>query len=356
VAKKTAKKVSKPTAKKPVSAKASKPAAKKAGAKAVKPAAKAKKAAAPAKKVSPKKPANTKASGPSKKAKTIKSNLVVAKGKTLVKKAPPKVGKPAKGGPKAPKAAPKPTVKPAAKKVATPAVKPVAPKKAEPVKKQELKVEKKEAPKKEAPKKETPKKAEPKPVAKASEPKEEAPKPEKKLTQAQIKAAAKKEREYKNSAEFRATLPVKKRYQEEIFEEYKPKKEVRTSKHIKFELEYFFNASNRLLYEFFSTASGLADWFADDVRINRDGTLGFMWEGNEQKAKLLFKKDGVMARYKWIDEPSDTYFEFRIVIDDLTGDVAMIITDFAEDEQSVEASKMLWDSQVNALKHAIGAY
>lgn len=179
---------------------------------------------------------------------------------------------------------------------------------------------------------------------------------EKKMTQAQLKAAARKEREYRNSAEFKATLPVKKRYQEEVFEAYKPKKEVRTSKHIKFELEYFFNASNRLLYEFFSTASGLQDWFADDVRINRDGTLSFFWEGTEQKAKLLFKRDGVVARYKWIEEPSDTYFEFRIEVDDLTGDVAMIITDFAEDQQSVENAKMLWDSQVNALKHAIGAY
>ena len=47
--------------------------------------------------------------------------------------------------------------------------------------------------------------------------------------------------------------------------------------------------------------------------------------------------------------------EFRIEVDALTKDVSLIITDFAEDEESVEESKRLWENQIDELKHTIGA-
>ena len=61
-----------------------------------------------------------------------------------------------------------------------------------------------------------------------------------------------------------------------------------------------------------------------------------------------------MVKFKWIDEEDDNnYFEFRIRQDELTGDVALIITDFAEDDEK-EDSVDLWDSQISELKHALG--
>jgi uncharacterized protein YndB with AHSA1/START domain len=127
------------------------------------------------------------------------------------------------------------------------------------------------------------------------------------------------------------------------------------AKYKKFEIEYTVHASSKLLYEFLTSPSGLSEWFADDVNITRDGDVTFFWDGSEQKAKVLSKKENSMVRYKWVDEPKDTYFEFRIEVDDITSDVALIITDFAEDDEAIAASKLLWDTQIHTLMKALGS-
>ena len=130
-----------------------------------------------------------------------------------------------------------------------------------------------------------------------------------------------------------------------------PKKEPKG----KFELEYVMHTSPGILYEFLTSPSGLAEWFADDVNIH-EGIFTFFWEGSEQKAKLLGFKDEKFVRLQWFDKPDGTYFEFRIERDDLTGDVSLIVTDFADEAADLKTSKLLWDSQINKLLHVIGSY
>ncbi|MCE3280546.1 MAG: hypothetical protein K0S44_2737, partial [Bacteroidetes bacterium] len=130
-----------------------------------------------------------------------------------------------------------------------------------------------------------------------------------------------------------------------------PKKEPKG----KFELEYVVRTSASILYEFLTSPSGLSEWFADDVNI-RDGVFTFFWDGSEQKARLLNFKDDKYVRLQWIDKPEGSYFEFKIEKDELTGDVSLIITDFADEGSDLETSKRLWDSQVNKLLHVIGSY
>ncbi len=121
----------------------------------------------------------------------------------------------------------------------------------------------------------------------------------------------------------------------------------------KYELEYTINTSPKVLFNRLSTPGGLAEWFADDVNLVK-GLYRFIWDGSEQTASILMRKDNKYIRYRWTDdEQEDSYFEFRIRTDDLTGDVALIITDFAEDDEKDDAID-LWDSQVSELKHAIG--
>lgn len=113
-------------------------------------------------------------------------------------------------------------------------------------------------------------------------------------------------------------------------------------------------ASPKLLYNFLSTPSGLSEWFADDVN-SRGERYVFFWEGSEEEAILQSKKDKQHVRFKWVEsEGDDTYFEFLIQIDDLTEDVALIITDFAEEDEMDEA-KMLWDSQIHTLLSHMGS-
>lgn len=120
---------------------------------------------------------------------------------------------------------------------------------------------------------------------------------------------------------------------------------------VKLELEYVINCSPKVLYNRLSNASGLAEWFADDVAVSGK-KFTFIWEGAGQDAELAFRKENLVVRFNWIDE--DTYFEFKITRDELTGDVSLIITDFAEEDE-IDETTSLWDSQITTLKHVLGS-
>ena len=82
----------------------------------------------------------------------------------------------------------------------------------------------------------------------------------------------------------------------------------------------------------------------------------FFWDGEEEKAELLRATKNEYVRYKWEeDEDDNTYFEFRIKIDGITKDVALVVTDFADSEEEVEENELIWESQINDLKRVIGA-
>ncbi|MDG2369053.1 MAG: START-like domain-containing protein [Flavobacteriales bacterium] len=121
---------------------------------------------------------------------------------------------------------------------------------------------------------------------------------------------------------------------------------------IKVELEYIINTSPNILFTCLSTPSGLSEWFANDVNI-KDDTFTFFWDQSEESAKLMkSKKDSI--RFQWEDdEGEDYYFQMAIKIDDLTKDVALLVTDFAEDDE-VEEITLMWDNSISKLKQAIG--
>ncbi len=122
---------------------------------------------------------------------------------------------------------------------------------------------------------------------------------------------------------------------------------------VKFEAEFVVKSSPKLLYTYISTPSGLSQWFADNVN-SRGEKFTFIWESSEEKAVLLSKKMNQYIRFKWNeDEEEEYYFEFKIQIDDITKDVSLIITDFAEEDELDEA-KLLWESQVADLHSILG--
>ncbi len=124
---------------------------------------------------------------------------------------------------------------------------------------------------------------------------------------------------------------------------------------VKYELEFLINASRKILFNFISTPSGMTGWFADNIHIRGD-IFTFMWDGSEEKAKLLTKKKDESVKFRWLsNEPSDkSYFELRIVKDPLTSQLILFVTDFAEEDE-VEDAKRLWESQIEDLKNKLGA-
>jgi uncharacterized protein YndB with AHSA1/START domain len=123
---------------------------------------------------------------------------------------------------------------------------------------------------------------------------------------------------------------------------------------VEYILEFVVKASPKMLYKFLSTPSGLSEWFADNVN-SRGKKFVFIWDGSEETAMLLNKKTDSHIRFKWEeDEDEESFFEFRLETDDLTNDVSLIITDYAEEDE-IEEAQLLWESQVNSLLHAIGS-
>lgn len=123
---------------------------------------------------------------------------------------------------------------------------------------------------------------------------------------------------------------------------------------IKYELEFPIHASPSLIYQYISTPSGLSEWFADNVN-SRGELFKFIWDGAEEQAKLLTKKSGERVKFRWLDDEDDPfYFEIRIQVDEITKDVSLMITDFAEEDE-VEEAKMLWTNQISDLKQVLGS-
>lgn len=122
---------------------------------------------------------------------------------------------------------------------------------------------------------------------------------------------------------------------------------------IKFELEFVIQSSPQLLYQYISTPSGLSEWFADNVN-SRGEMFNFIWDGAEEEAKLLKRKSDEFVKFAWVDNEDDSYFEMKIIVDEITKDLSLFITDFAEEDE-VEEAKMLWRNQVSDLKQVLGS-
>jgi len=127
---------------------------------------------------------------------------------------------------------------------------------------------------------------------------------------------------------------------------------------IKFELEYTMNCSPKVLFSRLSTPEGLSEWFAENVNVEGD-KFTFFWNNSESTARLSALKENKLVRFEWIEnedeveDDEENYFEFRFNIDEITGDLALIISDFAEPDDKEDAI-YLWDSQISDLKRLLG--
>lgn len=121
---------------------------------------------------------------------------------------------------------------------------------------------------------------------------------------------------------------------------------------IKFQLEYIINSSPKILYSYLEEPSALAQWFADDVTVSK-GVYTFVWDDEEKRAEVASSKENESIRYRLIDE-DPYFFELKIVLDELTNDVALAITDFAK-EEDLENRKLIWDNSIGYLQSVLGA-
>ncbi|MEI7978158.1 MAG: START-like domain-containing protein [Bacteroidota bacterium] len=122
---------------------------------------------------------------------------------------------------------------------------------------------------------------------------------------------------------------------------------------VQVKIEFPIKASPSLLFNYISSPSGLSQWFCNDVDI-RNNVFKFKWDGEETSAELLKKVNNKSMKFKWMNTAKEEFLEFDINVDELTDDVALIITDYA-DEGDEKNTEQLWESQIHDLKSCIGA-
>ncbi len=114
-------------------------------------------------------------------------------------------------------------------------------------------------------------------------------------------------------------------------------------------LEYVLSSQSiPMIWDAIATAPGLTSWFADDV--TSDGkNFSFIWGKQESRvAELINCRQNTYVRFHWLDEEPGTYFELRILKNDLTSNYSLEITDFADSDDEDDV-RSLWDTSIDAL-------
>ena len=122
----------------------------------------------------------------------------------------------------------------------------------------------------------------------------------------------------------------------------------------KFIGEYSINASRKMLFPYISTASGLSQWFADDVNITEDKVYTMLWDGEVNRARIVSIKVNQHIKFEFEGEDDDDLnsIEIRLEMYELTQEVYIKITDYSDlDDQEVSD---LWEGLIHDLKEIVG--
>lgn len=129
------------------------------------------------------------------------------------------------------------------------------------------------------------------------------------------------------------------------------------SRHL-FTTDFEINASTKMLYPYLSTASGLAQWLADDVTVDEDKVYNFIWDEEDHKAKMVSHRTNHYVKFEFLPETDDesddpAYFELRLEMNELTQSVFIRITDYSDMDDNEELYD-LWHSLIDNLKETVG--
>ncbi|MBM6883045.1 SRPBCC domain-containing protein [Bacteroides caecigallinarum] len=123
----------------------------------------------------------------------------------------------------------------------------------------------------------------------------------------------------------------------------------------KLKIEYPLNpTSGIIIWNAISTPAGLERWFAD--KVTRSGkTYTFRWGKNESRdADITNTRSEYFIRFHWKDdEEPKSFFELKILFNELTSDHILEITDFADPDEE-EDTINLWNSQIDVLRRVFG--
>lgn len=119
-------------------------------------------------------------------------------------------------------------------------------------------------------------------------------------------------------------------------------------------MEFEVHSNPNVLFELLSTPSGFSEWYCDDVDVHGD-VFTFRWGRDEETVTMIGRKAPEVIRFHRADDDDPAaFFEFRIRIDEMTNEVALIVTDHAWPGESGNV-RSLWASQIANLTRVLGA-
>lgn len=126
----------------------------------------------------------------------------------------------------------------------------------------------------------------------------------------------------------------------------------------KFTYEFEINASPKMLYPYLNTASGLSQWYADDVNVDEDKQFHFFWENTDHKAKMVSHRTNLFVRFEFLGDNGDNIedpdtVEFRLEHSDLTQSVFIKIIDYSDFDDKEEQGEV-WENLLFSLKEIVG--
>lgn len=131
------------------------------------------------------------------------------------------------------------------------------------------------------------------------------------------------------------------------------------SKKTLFTADYEIHASIKMLYPYLQSASGLAEWFADDVSINNQKkTYTFSWDHEVHVARQVAFRTNHFVRFEFLpeneaDELDPSYFELRLEFNELTQSVFLKVSDYSDFDDLGELHD-LWHGLVESLRKTVG--
>ena len=126
----------------------------------------------------------------------------------------------------------------------------------------------------------------------------------------------------------------------------------------KFVADYQINASKKIVFQYLSTASGLEEWFADNVRIDEDKNYIFNFDNEDHYARLASLRSNAHVKFDFFDpenpdERDHSYIEFKLEENELTQSLFLKVIDYSNEYEEDEL-EAIWEGLIYKLKEIIG--
>jgi uncharacterized protein YndB with AHSA1/START domain len=126
----------------------------------------------------------------------------------------------------------------------------------------------------------------------------------------------------------------------------------------RFVAEFPVNASPKILFPYLATASGLSQWFCDDVRYVEGQRLNFIWDQDNHYAEISGQRLNRAVRFVFLDDHRHqvvdaNFLEFTLDSSQVTDEVYLRVVDYSAGHSAAEQHEM-WEGLVAKLREQVG--